>query len=102
MPANCHSEALKNIAAMIKLYSESCLHDFKRAESDGHAVRGETEPSALAEGNVEFSAASDFKRAESDGHAVRGETEPSAHVSLNHAFGERLISRERVTTATPD
>ena len=61
MPANCHSEALKNIAAMIKLYSESCLHDFKRAESDGHAVRGETEPSALAEGNVEFSAASDFK-----------------------------------------
>ena len=70
MPANCHSEALKNIAAMIKLYSESCLHDFKRAELDGHAVRGETEP--------------------------------SAHVSLNHAFGERLISRERVTSVTPD
>ena len=42
-----------------------------------------------------------FHPAESDGHAVRGETEPSAHVSLNHAFGERLISRERNQTGTP-
>ena len=36
--------------------------DFKTAESDWHAVCGA--PSATAEGNGEFSAASDFKRAD--------------------------------------
>ena len=70
------------ISCYISVYSPSPTG----AESDGHAVWGKAEPSALAKGNVEFSAASDFKTAESDGHAVWGETEPSALAKGNVEF----------------